>query len=233
MEWCGDRKGRTSTSPPDRSPATECSRVTSRASCRVMAGRIDGSLRASMVFPAPGGPTIRRLWPPAAAISNARRAIPCPRTSERSTSLPDVGSFCRGGAGWMGGDHELRRNPATAASEGAGTTSSPSTRLASAALASGTTTPFSPPAAAAIAMGRTPAVATSSPFSDSSPANAYEPSNVAGTCAEAASTPRAMGRSKPGPSLRIPAGDRLTTTRRSGHVRPELSTAGRTRSRAS
>src|SRR5438552_1236814 len=42
-----------------------------------------------------------------------------------------------------------------------------------------------------------------------------------------------MGRSKPGPSFRIPAGERLTTTRRSGHASPELSTAGRTRSLAS
>ena len=43
----------------------------------------------------------------------------------------------------------------------------------------------------------------------------------------------AMGRSSPGPSLRRLTGDRLTTTRRSGHSRPELSTAGLTRSRAS
>src|SRR5207249_8988371 len=48
-----------------------------------------------------------------------------------------------------------------------------------------------------------------------------------------ARTPKAMGRSNPGPSLRMPAGDRLTTTLRSGQVNPELSTAGRTRSRAS
>ena len=43
----------------------------------------------------------------------------------------------------------------------------------------------------------------------------------------------AMGRSSPGPSLRRFTGERFTTTRRSGHSRPELSTAGRTRSRAS
>src|SRR5438034_372409 len=36
-----------------------------------------------------------------------------------------------------------------------------------------------------------------------------------------------MGRSKPGPSFRAPAGDRLMTTRRSGHVSATLSTAGR------
>ena len=36
---------------------------------------------ASMVLPEPGGPIIRRLWPPAAAISMARLAVCWPRTS--------------------------------------------------------------------------------------------------------------------------------------------------------
>src|SRR4029453_1776523 len=39
--------------------------------------------------------------------------------------------------------------------------------------------------------------------------------------------------SRPGPSLRSVPGARFTTTRRSGHSRPALSTAGRIRSRAS
>ena len=43
-----------------------------------------GSLLASMVFPIPGGPASRRLWPPAAAISSTRRARSWPRTSARS-----------------------------------------------------------------------------------------------------------------------------------------------------
>src|SRR5437763_16661776 len=43
----------------------------------------------------------------------------------------------------------------------------------------------------------------------------------------------AMGRSNPGPSLRRLTGERLTTTRRSGHSSPELSTAGLTLSLAS
>src|SRR5712691_2857921 len=43
----------------------------------------------------------------------------------------------------------------------------------------------------------------------------------------------AMGRSNPGPSFRIPAGDMFTTTRRMGHSSPEVSTAGLTRSLAS
>ena len=34
--------------------------------------------RAIIVLPEPGGPTISVLWPPAAAISSARRASACP-----------------------------------------------------------------------------------------------------------------------------------------------------------
>ena len=43
-----------------------------------------GSRRASIVLPDPGGPTINRLWCPAAAISSARRAAGWPHTSRRS-----------------------------------------------------------------------------------------------------------------------------------------------------
>ena len=43
-------------------------------SSRDSSGRIVGSRRASIVFPAPGDPTISRLWPPPAATSRARRA---------------------------------------------------------------------------------------------------------------------------------------------------------------
>ena len=35
-------------------------------------------------FPAPGGPTIRRWWPPAAATSSARLPVSCPLMSRRS-----------------------------------------------------------------------------------------------------------------------------------------------------
>ncbi len=50
-----------------------------------------GSRRASIVFPVPGGPARRRLWPPAAAISSARRARSCPRTSAMSGCAADAG----------------------------------------------------------------------------------------------------------------------------------------------
>ncbi len=84
--WCGARNGRTATSgrPGASRPATEWMRVTSRASSSVSGGRIPGRRRASIVFPMPGGPARIRLCAPAAAISSARRARSCPRTSARS-----------------------------------------------------------------------------------------------------------------------------------------------------
>ena len=42
--------------------------------------------RAIIVLPAPGGPISSVLWPPAAAISSARRASACPCTSAKSPS---------------------------------------------------------------------------------------------------------------------------------------------------
>ncbi len=52
-----------------------------------------GSRCASIVLPEPGEPTKSRLWPPAAAISSARRGTSCPRTSPRSGR----GAGARGG----------------------------------------------------------------------------------------------------------------------------------------
>ena len=54
--------------------------VCNSASCRVKSGKIPGSRRASMDFPEPGGPDIRILCPPAAAISKARFTFSCPLT---------------------------------------------------------------------------------------------------------------------------------------------------------
>jgi len=85
--WCGALNGGIVISGRSggRIPATEWIRVTSSASARVSVGRIEGSRRASIVLPVPGGPARRRLCSPAAAISSARRPRSCPRTSARST----------------------------------------------------------------------------------------------------------------------------------------------------
>ena len=75
MEQCGARTGRAVTSGrPSRSPATLWMAVTATASSTVSGGRMDGSRRASMVLPEPGGPSSSTLCPPAAATSSARLA---------------------------------------------------------------------------------------------------------------------------------------------------------------
>jgi hypothetical protein len=64
MVWWGARHGRVVTNAvrsPVR-PATRWIRVVSRASARVIAGRIVVSRRASIDWPAPGGPRRRTLW---------------------------------------------------------------------------------------------------------------------------------------------------------------------------
>ena len=51
------------------------------SSVGVSGGRIDGSRAASIDLPAPGGPYINMLCPPAAAISSARLALSWPLMS--------------------------------------------------------------------------------------------------------------------------------------------------------
>lgn len=205
--------------------------MTSSASGPDIAGKMVANRRASIVLPAPGAPTNSALCPPAAATSSARRACAWPRTSERSTVWrPSPRGTVRAGGD---GRHVPRKNPTTSASDGAPTTSMPSTSAASVAFISGTTTPRSPSAAAAIDMESTPGVDTSVPLSESSPTNPHRRTPSAGACPVATSTLIATARSSPGPSFRMLPGDRFTTTRRSGHSSLALSTAGRMRSRAS
>jgi hypothetical protein len=60
-EWCGLRNGRCAVSaPPSISPATEAIIETSSNSGGDNGGRIEGNLAASIDFPAPGAPIIRR-----------------------------------------------------------------------------------------------------------------------------------------------------------------------------
>ena len=61
-----------------KTPAMLCILVTSKASLKVKSGNILGNAFESIVFPDPGGPIIRMLWPPAAAISSALFAFSCP-----------------------------------------------------------------------------------------------------------------------------------------------------------
>src|SRR5205814_2078659 len=98
-EWCGSRNGRSRKRPPPRSPpATDWIIPSSKASAGSSGGRMPGSRAASIDFPEPGGPTIRRLWPPDAAISSARLALSWPLTSCRSSpAARDGASFAAGG----------------------------------------------------------------------------------------------------------------------------------------
>ncbi len=101
--WCGARNGGSAISgcSGGSSPATEWIRVTSSAASGSSGGRIPGRRRPSIVFPVPGGPPKRRLCPPAAASSRARRARSCPRTSARSAG---------GGRSWnRGARRRIRR----------------------------------------------------------------------------------------------------------------------------
>ena len=67
-------KGAFAGEPAVPMPAALWTWVISRASSKLGGGRMPGRRRASMVLPAPGGPTMSRLCPPAAAISSARFA---------------------------------------------------------------------------------------------------------------------------------------------------------------
>ncbi len=73
-EWCGARMGRWPNSLALNLPTSDRSAALSMASRSDIGGRMPGSRWASMLLPVPGGPTSRRLWRPAAAISSSERA---------------------------------------------------------------------------------------------------------------------------------------------------------------
>jgi hypothetical protein len=122
-----------------------------------------------MVLPLPGGPTISRLWPPAAAISRARLACSWPRTSARSAASSGGGAS----PGLAAGRGSLPSRWLTQrCSEETPTTSSESTSAASAAFSSATARRRTPAARRQRAMGRTPVTGRTEPSSASSPMNA-------------------------------------------------------------
>ena len=102
--WWGERKGRRTSRGCSEvvRPRTEWISVASRASRRVRSGRMEGRRRASMDLPDPGGPTMQRLWPPAAAISRARFTFSCPFTSAKSGQTKSSGPGIQGAAGARG-----------------------------------------------------------------------------------------------------------------------------------
>ena len=191
-EWCGARKGRARVSSPRAiRPATEWTMEVSSSSAAERGGRRPGRRAAIIDFPAPGGPVSRRLWPPAAAISRARRAVSWPRTSRRSgAGAPSVRAPGSGGeSAWV-----PRKWLTRATRLGGARIGVDPDQAASGPLASGQIRPR-PRAPAATAAGRAPAEAVMRPSRDNSPMAAQPSRASGGITPMAAITARAMGRS--------------------------------------
>ena len=173
-----------------RRPAIDWIRVTSIASSGPSGGRIDGSRRAIIVLPVPGGPCRNRLWPPAAATSSPGTSPLWPRTSAKSGA-----SSARSGSS--------SGSPAGSASPHSVATSSSSDvdadhldaadqrRLAAPARAArraGAARAGARPRATASA----PRTGRTSPVSDSSPMMAHDSIASGSSCADATSSATAQ-----------------------------------------
>jgi hypothetical protein len=191
-------------------------RITSIASVRLSAGRIDGKRWASIVLPVPGGPLSRLLWAPAAAITRACTASGCPRTSLRSGLFRAVQVGARLGWGSGSGAPPLSTRAALE-SRSTTPTVSPSTSVASPAREGASTSISRPAFLVASATASVPWQARTSPSSESSPKSACVSSRSPGICPLAASTPQASARSKPGPIFGTSAGARFAVMRRAGN----------------
>ena len=192
--WWGLRKGRRVSRGRRRSvmPATLHTSVASRASRRVMSGRMEGRRRAIMDLPAPGEPMSRTLCPPAAATSRARFTFSWPMTSAKSGPGWVSSSGSQAGAGAMG--PSPRRWARSWERSVTGYTVRSPARVASAAFSAGTYSARTPARTAAMAMGRVPVTGRRAPVRDSSPRKAAV-SGGGGTSPWAARMPRRMGRS--------------------------------------
>ena len=218
--------GRRAGEPRPRRSGSSSSRV--RPPDRDRATNPDRRL-ASIVLPAPGGPTNSRWWPPAAATSSARRACGWPRTSAMSCSsgsthtTPDVSS-CSG--------HDAAPVSASTSRSRRATgriTPRPTTR-ASVTASAGTT---QSPSAWTPTIGATPGTRRIDPSRPSSPQKASSRTASDGITSKATSSPTAIAKSSPEPVLRYTGGARLTVIFLSGQVYPHVTIAARTRSRAS
>ena len=209
-------------------------RSTSRAAASSSGGSRPGTVRASRVLPTPGGPISSSPWPPARAISSARRASAWPRTSARSgypaaatdawrrriasgrrradRVRPDAdprSRIARPAGPWRpdgrdGVGERLERHDLDVAGQ-----------AASAAADSATAIRRIPRRASAATIGRMPGTARTSPPSDSSPRSPTR-RGPGCTCSDPSRIPIAIARSSDAPALRRSAGARLTVIRRGG-----------------
>ena len=97
LVWCGERNGGVTRRLRGRSssPATDAMLATCSMSAYGSGGSNPASRSASMLLPLPGGPIIRRLWPPAAATVSARLPNACPRTSPKSSATSNRNGSAR------------------------------------------------------------------------------------------------------------------------------------------
>ena len=207
-------------------PATEWMRVTSSACSIVSSGRMPGQPAGKHRLPRPGRAGEEKVVP-------ARR-----RQLERATGallaphVGEVGPARSVASGRADRRHEARRcragrhpPPRGARPESARSPAS----AASGADSGGQMSRSRPARRAASAATSAPGTGRTRPSSASSPSAACWASRSAGIWCEAASTARAMGRSKPDPSFRSPAGARLTVMppQRPLELRAALSRCGR------
>ena len=193
--WWGARKGRVWIKEVFGGiiPAMECSFVVSMVSSNVIGGKIEGKRFASILFPEPGGPISSTLWPPLAAISNARFAWVCPRTSAKSGKAGDAKSILLWGI-WGNMVRLPVRWSISCFTFVTGYTSNPSTTAPSAALTAGTNKRWYPNSLAWIAIGSTPRIPWISPDKDNSPIIAQSERSQE-SCPDAVKIASSMGRS--------------------------------------
>ena len=187
---------------------------------------------ASIDLPVPGGPIIRRLCPPAAAIVMARLTASWPRTSAKSRSLPPwlAAYVVASSSSYGSSSSSSLRNPTAWATDETGMTSTPSTTAASRLFSSGRMTPRNPLALASRAIDRPPLILRTRPSRASSPAIRYSLWRSVWRKLLPRSWPIAMARSRAGPSFFTSAGARLMSIAPPVLAYPLLAMARPTRS---
>ena len=173
-----------------------------------------GIREATIDFPVPALPHIKRPCIPAAATSAARRSTPCPFISLKSTKSPSqdlsfssssVSSFCpvlfQSGLASVWTSSFSERIPMICI---------PFMSLPSLSFSPGRIHCLNPPALAASVWTRTPCTGFTLPSSPSSPITRHSPSPPVSKTPKAPNTATAMGRSKAVPPFFTPAGDKFT-----------------------
>lgn len=228
-EWCGVRIGRTITglkhSISPAALAQECMRVVSRISSSVISGRIPGRHLAHNDFPAPGEPTNRKLWAPAAATSRAlltpsipmtflKSGIPCMQAYPCPAPLSAPCAAASPAAEIALDTAPFSNTPTHSFRESAHTYRTPSTRRTSRSFPRGTTRTSLLRSGRLMATERTPRTGFSKPSRESSPTNTNRSKSGTSISPVATRRPIANGRSRALPSFRKSAGDKFTVVRK-------------------